>query len=152
MSTTAAFQDFFENVNLRTGILTANGNNNSVFNIEGSVDHAALWAVKDWEDNEDFQAPYNSNPAAVTYLQVGVRAQDDTTVATMRVVVQFVYEVEMFSLNNAGLSAVRVTDTGSSESKSVRPVSDLVAFRGAVQSPCVNKTGVCPCCERKHTG
>ncbi len=152
MSTTAAFQDFFENVNLRTGILTANGNNNSVFNVEGSVDHAALWAVKDWEDNEDFQAPYNSNPAAVTYLQVGVRAQDDTTVATMRVIVQLVYEVEMFSLNNAGLSAVRVTDVGSSESKSARPTSDLVPSRGAVQSNCENKTGVCPCCERKHTG
>ncbi len=108
MSTSSTIADLFETVNCRAAPLATSGNGPfSIVGIEGSVDHAKLWAVKDWEDDEDFVAPYNSNPAAVSFVQVGVRAADDTTAFTLRVVVQLVFEVEMYSLNNAGLSAVR---------------------------------------------
>ncbi len=137
MSTTAQLQDLFENVQVLTGVLGVNGNNNSVFNIEGSVDHAAMWAVRDWEDNEDFTAPYNSNPAMVTYLQVGVRAQDDTTVATMRVFVQLCYEVEMFSLNNAGLSAVKAAVL--EEAKVASVTTDCSVQKGGKQGEGLGK-------------
>lgn len=126
LGASSTIADLFETVNCSCAQLAPAGNGPfSVASLEGRVDHAKLWGVKDFDDNEDFVGVYNGNPAMVSYLMVGVRSADDTTVATMRVVVQLVFEVEFYSLNNAGLSAIRsALDAVSSEALQVAKVSE----------------------------
>jgi len=104
ISNTAPLALYFETPNLVCTSLSPNGNENSVQWVEGTVDHAKFLGVKDFEDDEDLVGSYSSNPGTNTFLTVGVRAQDDSTAGAIRVAVQFVYEAEFFSLNNAGMS------------------------------------------------
>lgn len=103
-SSTTSLADYFTQLNTRVGVVAQAGNDNAQLWMEGSVDHAKFAGVKDYQDDDDFVAAYNSNPAQVHHLSIGVRALDDATVATYRVVVQFIYDVELVSLNDAGAS------------------------------------------------
>lgn len=80
------------------------GNMSSNQGISGTVDIAKFVGVKDLRDDEDLLAAYNANPALNVFLRCGVRAQDDITVFTMRILVTLCYEVELLTLNDAGNS------------------------------------------------
>lgn len=107
ISNTASLSLYFETPNLVCTNLSPSGNENCTQWVEGTVDIAKFLGVKDFEDDEDLVGSYSTSPATNVFLTVGVRAQDDTTVAPIRVAVQFVYECEFFSLNNAGMSLSR---------------------------------------------
>lgn len=153
VGTTSTIADLFETVNCRAANVAPSGNGAfSVVSIDGSCDHAKLWAVKDWEDDEDFTGAYNGNPAAVSFLRCGVRAADDTTAITLRVMVQLVFETEMYSLNNAGLSAVRrsLIEGASAASAPVKPVESVGGSKPVVAAN--SATGVACKCGRTHSG
>ncbi len=104
ISATCSLEEYFSGLNLQTVLCSPNASNNMGGWIDGHVDIGKFLGVKDIEDDEDVVGGYNANPATNVHLKVGVRAQDDTTVGSIRVVIQVVYEAEFFSLNNAGES------------------------------------------------
>jgi hypothetical protein len=104
LSTTSGIDAYFEVPNTATVCLAPNANENSMQWIEGSVDMSKFVGSKDFEDDEDLAGSYVANPSNTVKLDVGVRAMDDTTVGTLRIIAQFVYEVELFGLNDAGSS------------------------------------------------
>ncbi len=104
VSSAATIAYTLDSANLAYVIGGPSGNQSSNQGISGVVDIAKFVGVKDIKDDEDLLAAYNANPALNVFLRVGVRAQDDTTVFTLRVLVTLCYDVEFLSLNDAGNS------------------------------------------------
>jgi hypothetical protein len=102
LSATCTLDKYFDAPNCDTVVVSANTNPNMSQVVEGTIDIARFLGIKDIEDEQDLWGAYNSNPAVNVFLNVGVRAQDDTQVGTIRYIVQLVWEVDFFDLYTSG--------------------------------------------------
>jgi hypothetical protein len=104
LSTTSSLDAYFDAPNTTTVFYSANGQENAYQTVTGSVDIAKFVGNLQAYDDEDLEGSYAANPSTNVFLGAGVRSMDDTTVVGIRVLIQVIYEVEFFSLNDAGAS------------------------------------------------
>lgn len=100
ISPTAPMYEYLETNNLVRFPLTSANNLTAVRVVEFDVDIARFLGCEDILDTDYARAQYDASPARQVYMDVGARANNDTSAVNFSYTVEIVYEAVLTGLND----------------------------------------------------
>jgi hypothetical protein len=124
--------NYAEAPDMTYGLIQVNSNPTAFLTLSTVVDHAKFYGGRNAYEMDELLADYNANPTDIVYAELGYRPYDLSTSASIKAVVEMVYEVQLTGLINPSASLV-LTTPAPSVSPGASEVSELERLKAEVK-------------------